>query len=80
VVGKGLDVEADSLFAGEGVEIAANGVHFTGDELGGARASSLEEHVLHEVGNAVGFGGLAAGAGLDPDAHGDGAEVFHALG
>ena len=24
--------------------------------------------------------GLAAGAGLDPDTHGDGAEVFHALG
>jgi len=80
VVGEGLDVEADGLFAGEGVEIAADGVHLAGNELCGAGAGSLEEHVLDEVGDAVGFCGLAAGAGLDPDTHGDGAEVFHALG
>jgi hypothetical protein len=75
-----LDVEADGFFAGEGVQVAADGIHLAGDELGGAGAGALEEHVLDEVGNAVGFGGLAAGAGLDPHAHGDGAEVFHALG
>jgi len=80
VVGEGFDVEADGLFAGKGVEIASDGVHFTGDELGRAGAGAFEEHVLDEVGDAVGFGGLAAGTGLDPNAHGDGAEVFHALG
>jgi hypothetical protein len=35
--------------------------------------------VLDEVRDAVDFGWLAAGAGLDPDAHGDGAQVVHAL-
>ena len=80
VVGEGLDVEADGFFAGEGVEVAADGVHFAGDVLGGAGAGSLEDHVFDEVGDAVGFGGFAAGAGLDPDAHGDGAQMFHALG
>ncbi len=71
VVGQRLDVEADGLFAGESVKVAADGVHFAGDVLGGAGASALEEHVLDEVGDAVGFGGLAAGAGLDPYAHGN---------
>jgi len=80
VVGEGFDVEADGFFAGEGVEIATDGIHFAGDELRGAGAGSFEEHVLDEVGDAVGFGWLAAGTGFDPDAHGDGAEVFHALG
>jgi hypothetical protein len=80
VVGEGFDVEADGLFAGERVEVAADRIHLAGDELGGARAGSLEKHVLYEVGDAIGFGGLAAGTGLDPDTHGDGAEVFHTLG
>ena len=80
VFGERLDVEADGFLAGEGVEVAADGVHFAGDVLGGAGARALEEHVLDKVGDAVGFGGFAAGAGLDPDAHGHGAQVFHALG
>ena len=80
VVGERLDVEADGLLAGEGVEVAADGVHFAGDVLGGAGAGALEDHVLDEVGDAVDFGSFAAGAGLDPDAHGHGAEMVHALG
>jgi hypothetical protein len=32
------------------------------------------------VGNAVALGGFAAGAGLDPYAHGNGSHVIHALG
>jgi hypothetical protein len=36
--------------------------------------------VLDEVGDAVGFSRLTAGAGLDPYAHGYGAEMFHTLG
>ena len=80
MVGERLDVEADGFLAGEGVEVAADGVHFAGDVLRGAGAGALEEHVLDKVGDAVGLGGLAAGAGLDPDAHGDGAQVIHALG
>ena len=80
MVGQRLDVEADGFLAGEGVEVAADGVHLAGDVLGGAGAGALEEHVLDKVGDAVGFGGLAAGAGLDPHAHGHGAQVVHALG
>ncbi len=75
-----LEVEADGFFAGEGVEVAADGVDFAGELLGGARGGALEDHVLDEVGDAVDGGGLVAGAGVDPDAHGDGAEVGHALG
>ena len=75
-----LDVEADGFFAGEGVEVAADGVDFAGELLGGAGGGALEDHVLDEVGDAVEVGGLVAGAGVDPDAHGDGAEVGHALG
>ena len=75
-----LDVEADGLFAGEGVEVAADGVDLAGELLGGARGGALEDHVLDEVGDAVEVGGLVAGAGVDPDAHGDGADVGHGLG
>ena len=80
VFGQRLDVEADGFLAGEGVEVAADRVHFAGDVLGGAGAGALEEHVFDEVGDAVGFGRLAAGAGLDPHAHGHGAQMLHALG
>jgi hypothetical protein len=51
-----LDVEADGLFAGEGVEIAADGVDLAGDLLGRARGGALEDHVLDEVGDAVSGG------------------------
>ncbi len=80
VVGERFDAKADGFLAGEGVQVAADCVHFAGDVLGGARFGALEEHVFDEVGDAVDLGGLVAGAGLDPDAHGDRAEVFHALG
>ncbi len=80
VVGEGLDGEADGFLAGVGVEVAADGVHFAGDVLGGAVSCALEEHVFDEVGDAVYGGVFIAGAGLDPDTHGDGAEVLHLLG
>ena len=80
VVSERLDVEADGFFAGESVEVAADGVHFAGDVQRGAGTRAFEDHVFHEVGDAVDFGGFAAGTGFDPDAHGDGAEMFHALG
>ena len=75
-----LDVEADGFFAGEGVEVAADGVDFAGELLGGAGGGALEDHVLEEVGDAVDGERLVARAGVDPDAHGDGAEVRHLLG
>ncbi len=48
-----LDVEADGLLAGEGVEVAADGVDLAGDVLRGAGGGALEDHVLDEVGEAV---------------------------
>ncbi len=48
-----FDVEADGLLAGEGVEIAADGVDLAGELLGGARGGAFEDHVLDEVGDAV---------------------------
>ncbi len=75
-----LDVEADGFLAGESVDVAADGVDFASDVLGGAVFGALEDHVLDEVGDAIDFGQLVAGAGIDPDAHGDGADVVHALG
>ena len=80
MVGKRLDVEADSLLAGKGVQIAANRVHLAGDMLGAAGARSLEEHVLHKMADAVGLGWLAPGAGLDPYPHGHGSKMIHAFG
>jgi hypothetical protein len=35
--------------------------------------------VFDEVGDSVDLGGFAARTGLDPDAHGHRAEMFHAL-
>ncbi len=55
-----LDVETDGLLAGEGVEVAADGVDFAGDELGAARLGSFEDHVFDEVRDAVDFGELMA--------------------
>ena len=74
-----LDVEADGFLAGEGVEIATDGVDFAGDALGGAGFGSFEDHVLDKVGDAIELGDFVTGAGAHPDAHGDGADVFHAL-
>ena len=80
VLVENLDVEADGFFAGKGVEIAADGVDFAGDALGGARLGPLEDHVLDEMGDAVQLGDFVARTGAHPDAHGDGADVLHALG
>src|SRR6202008_3489091 len=74
-----LGVEADLFLGSEGVEHAADGIHFAGDIFGGAAFGALEDHVLQEVGNAVFGGGFAAGAVANPDADGDGTDVLHGL-
>jgi hypothetical protein len=75
-----LGVEADLFLGGEGVEHAADGIHFAGDGFGGAALRALEDHVLHEMGQAVFFRYFAARAVADPHAHGDRADVGHGLG
>lgn len=75
-----LDIEADGLFASEGVEIAADAVDFACNVLCGAGGGALEDHVLDEVGEAVFGFGFVTGAGVYPGTHGDGAHVRHGLG
>ena len=55
-----LHVEANGLFAGECIEVAADRVHLARNVLRGPRTRALEEHVLHKVRNPVGLGRLAA--------------------
>ena len=73
-------VEADLFLRGERVEHAADGIHFAGDGFGGAALGAFEDHVLHEMGQAVFFRDFAARAVADPDADRDGADVGHRLG
>src|SRR5260370_9514609 len=80
VLVKNFGVEADLLLGSEGVEHAADGIHFARDGFGGAALGALEDHVLHEMGETVFLGDFAAGTVADPDAHGDGAHVGHGLG
>ncbi len=73
-------IEADLFLGSERIEHAADGIHFARDGFGGAALRTLEDHVLHEVGQAVFFGDFAAGTVANPDTHGDGANVGHGLG
>ena len=51
-----LDVEADTFLGGEGVHVAANGVDLTRDFFSGAMLGPFKDHVLDEMGDAVGLG------------------------
>ena len=72
-------VEADLFFGSESVEHAADRVHFTSDAFCGAAFGAFENHVLHEVGEAVFFRSFAARAVANPNADRDGAYVRHGL-
>ena len=72
-------VEADLFLRGEGIEHAANGIHFAGDVFGGTALGTLENHVLEEMSKAVFGGGFAAGTVANPDADRDGAYMLHSL-
>ena len=62
-----LGVEANHLFGGEGVEIAADRIDRTRDVFGRPVGRAFEEHVLDEVREAVFFGGFAAGTARNPN-------------
>src|SRR5204863_5357149 len=59
-----LCIEADAFLSGEGVHVAADGVHLAGDIEGGSRLRPFEDHVLHEVRNAIDLRVFMARAGL----------------
>src|SRR5271166_420983 len=74
-----LDVEADRLLTGEGIHIAADGVHLPRDVFGRAARRALEHHVLYEMRDAVDIGILMTRAGLHPYPHRYRADVVHLL-
>jgi hypothetical protein len=75
-----LDVVAGVLFGGESVELTANRIDCLGDVLSAARRRALEEHVLHEVGDAALLGRFVAGPAREPDPDADRADLCHPLG
>ena len=74
-----LCVKAGTLLACKGVEVAAHGVHLYGNLLGAALFGSLEHHVLNQVRSARRFRRFPHGTGIHPNAHGQRADVIHAL-
>ncbi len=80
MVVENLGVEANLFFGSEGVEHAADGIHFPSDGFGGAALGALENHMLHKMRQSVLFGGFAAGAVAHPHAHGNRPDVVHGLG
>ena len=80
VLGKHLDVITGVLSVGKGIDLAADGVQFFGNPLGGAALGAFEEEVLDKVrdaGRAVRF---VPAAGIDPDAERDGLDIRDPLG
>ena len=75
-----LQVEGGVLLGGEGVHVAADGVHLGRDVLGRAGAGPLEDHVLDEVADSRLRGGLVAAPPLQPDADGHATHVGHGFG
>ncbi len=75
-----LDVEADTFLGGEGVHVAADGVHLARNFLRAAVLRALEDHVLDEVRDAIPLQVFVARAGLDPDPDRGGANMLHLLG
>src|SRR6266404_1531060 len=80
MVVENFGVETDLLFGGEGVQHAADGIHFAGDGFGGTAFGAFEDHVFDEMGETVFLRNFAARAVPNPDADGDGADVGHVLG
>ena len=70
-----LDVVAGVFLGGERVHLAADGVDGLGDVLGRSRAGPLEQHVLHEMGDAARVLRFVARPARQPHADADGAHL-----
>src|SRR5215467_11921227 len=77
---KHLGVEAHQFLSGEGIEIASDGIDRARDIFRRTMRGPLKEHVLDEMRNPILFRGFTAGAGTDPDSHGNGPHMRHGLG
>ena len=72
-----FNVEADGFFAGEGVHVAADGIHLAGNVTRRACLGPFKDHVLGEVRNAIQLRRLIARTGLHPNSNGNGTDVGH---
>src|SRR5579863_532208 len=72
-----FDAEADALFGGEGVDVAADGIHLTRNFFCRAMLGPFEDHVLDEMRNPVPVLVFVTRAGLDPNPDADGADMLH---
>src|SRR6266481_1835013 len=72
-------VEANLFFGGEGVQHSADGIHLSRNGFRGAPLRAFEDHVLHEMGQAIFFQYFAARAVAHPNADRDGTYVGHCL-
>ena len=70
-------VEAGHFLGGEGVDHAADGIDFASDGFGRAAAGAFEEHVFKKMEDTVEVRSFIARAGTNPDAHGNGTDVWH---
>ena len=74
-----LDVETDALLGRKRVQIPTNRVHLPRNGFRGAVLRSFKNHVFDEMRETVDFRFFVPGAGLDPDADGNGPDVLHLL-
>src|SRR5206468_1077671 len=70
----------DALLGGEGVHVAADGIHLARNVFGRAVLRPFEDHVLDEVRDAVDVRIFVARAGLDPYADRNRTDVLHLFG
>ena len=75
-----LMLKQTDLLAGEGVEIAADGVDFAGDVLRRAGGGPLKTMCSTKCDRPDLGGGFVARTGVDPGTHRDRAHVRHGLG
>ena len=71
----GAGVIAGALFAGTGVDVAANALDLLRDLGGGSAASAFEEHMLKEMTDAGLVRAFATAADSGPDAQTDASHV-----
>jgi hypothetical protein len=74
-----LQVVTGVFLRRKGVHLAANRVDGLGDVFRRPAGGALEEHVLHEVGDAALFERLVPRSAGQPHADADGADVGHPL-
>ncbi len=75
-----FNVEADTLFGGERIEIAAYRIDLPGNSFRRTIRGSLEDHMLDKMGEPVGSRFFIPGARLNPDADGNRTQMLHLLG